>query len=80
MPTLKDRIHNQLAGPVIPIEIGVSSEAEAIFKDGQIPIPPPQIALALIDTGAYLSIMQTGVISSLNLNPVGTMEAITASD
>lgn len=80
MPTLKDRIHNQLAGPVIPIEISISSEAEAIFSDNHIPVPTRLNVLALLDTGAYRSIIQTGVIAPLNLNPVGTMAAITASD
>ena len=58
-------------GPIVLVQIEVPlALAEQLQKTGQ-PVPPPVVGVALIDTGAGVSGIDTTVIEQLQVQPVG---------
>lgn len=58
-------------GPVLPVEVTIPSAlSDYLSKQGQ-QIPTPVSGLALIDTGATRSCVDSQAISSLGVNPIG---------
>ena len=58
-------------GPVLPVEIAVPSALSRFLSAQNQQIPAPMTGLALIDTGATRSCVDSQVISSLGVNPIG---------
>jgi hypothetical protein len=65
-------------GPVLPVEIAVPSALSKFLSAQNQPIPAPRTGLALIDTGATRSCVDSQVISSLGVNPIGITSLGTA--
>lgn len=66
-------------GPILPIEIAIPSALSKLLASQNEDIPPPVSGIALIDTGATRSCVDTSVISKLGVNPIGITALITAS-
>jgi len=58
-------------GPVLPVEITIPSALSKFLSARNQQIPAPRTGLALIDTGATRSCVDSQVISSLGVNPIG---------
>jgi hypothetical protein len=65
-------------GPVLQVEIAVPSALSEFLSAQNQPIPAPRTGLALIDTGATRSCVDSQVISSLSVNPIGITDLGTA--
>lgn len=73
MPSFTTQAANlQQSGPVVQLHIGVASALEQHLRSNGQSIPSPVAAQALIDTGASGTVVNPGIVSSLNLNPVGS--------
>jgi len=59
------------AGPVLPLEIAIPSALSKFLSTQNQQIPAPRSGLALIDTGATRSCVDSQIISSLGVNPIG---------
>jgi len=66
-------------GPVLPVEIAIPSALSKFLSARNQQIPAPRTGLALIDTGATRSCVDSQVISSLGVNPIGITSLGTAS-
>lgn len=80
MPSFTTRVANlRQTGPVVQVQIGIGSALEQHLRSKQQSVPPTVAAQALIDTGATGTVVNPGIVSSLNLNPVGSTLIHTAS-
>lgn len=61
------------SGPVVNVQIEVPDALAAQMRSASVPIPPPTIGLAMIDTGATFSAADAGVLASLGLQPAGSV-------
>ncbi len=66
-------------GPVLPLEIAIPSALSKFLSANNQRIPAPVGGFALIDTGATRSCVDSQVISSLGVNPIGIANLGTAS-
>jgi hypothetical protein len=66
------------AGPVLPVEIAVPTALSSFLSARNQQIPAPVAGFALIDTGATRSCVDSQVISSLGVNPIGITSLGTA--
>ena len=58
-------------GPIVPVQIEIPDAlAQQLQKQGS-PVPAPVLGVALIDTGAGISGIDTSVIQQLQVQPVG---------
>ncbi len=72
MPSFTVGVPNlEAAGPCVKVSLAVSSAAEEALRKRSEAIPNPMQVLALIDTGAMATVIQTGVAQQLGLKPVG---------
>ncbi len=67
----------QVLGPVIPLQVAVTTAAEQVLIAANQPVPQPIPVDALIDTGASHSSIQQGLLAPLGLNPVGLVPVLT---
>lgn len=65
-------------GAVLTVEISISNVLENLLKSQNLPIPQPITGIALIDTGATNSCVDQKIISTLGVQPVGTINSGTA--
>ena len=65
-------------GPVLPVEIAIPSALSRFLSAKNQRIPAPVGGFALIDTGATRSCVDSQVISSLGVNPIGIANLGTA--
>jgi predicted aspartyl protease len=78
MPALEERISDD--GPLIPVGIGLSAlQATAARLAGFSP-PPPELARALIDTGAGVTCIDSKIARALDLRTTGTARMWTAGE
>ena len=61
------------------LQVAVGSSLESMLKSGGNQIPNPVTALALIDTGASVSVLRQGLAAQLGLNPIGVSYISTPS-
>ena len=66
------------AGPVLPVEVAVSSHLSKLLAEQGKDIPPPVSGFVLIDTGATRSCVDIDAISKLGVNPIGIVDLGTA--
>lgn len=66
-------------GPVIDIQIGVSSTLAQYLNNNGTTVPTPISGLALIDTGASTTCIDSTIPIRLGINPVGTGTMATPS-
>lgn len=69
----------QLTGPMTAVLISVSAPHVNFLQSTNQPIPQPVSLMALIDTGATSSVIQTGVAHQLGLQPRDLTHIATAS-
>jgi hypothetical protein len=70
-----------MQGPILNVQIAIPDAlAQQLQKDGT-PVPSPVTGVALIDTGASISGIDTSVIQHLQVQPVGqvTIGGVTGS-
>lgn len=81
MPSLTSRIPElKTIGPIVEALIGPSSVSiEALQKENKT-VPNPVVVRLLIDTGASISSIRTGIANQLGLTPHGTTKIATPSD
>jgi hypothetical protein len=65
-------------GPKVPVEVRVPAELEVLLQKESKPVPSPVRGLALIDTGATLSMIDEEAIQHLCVSPVGSVVLGTA--
>ena len=65
-------------GPIAPAEFQIPTSLAQLLKIQGKPIPPPLKGMVLIDTGATKSCVESAIISSLGVEPVGLMVVSTA--
>ena len=70
----------QGAGPVVDVQIAVNKDVETGLRETGQPVPAPYIALAMIDTGASLTVIREGLAQDLGLQPTGVRLIHTPSD
>jgi hypothetical protein len=70
----------QGAGPVVDVQIGVNKDVESDLRDSGQNVPAPYLALAMIDTGASLTVIREGLAQDLGLQPTGVRMIHTPSD
>lgn len=58
-------------GPRVTVEVHISQVLAGYFSQRGQPVPGPISGLALFDTGASISAVDTETIANLGLNPVG---------
>ena len=61
-----------IAGPLLPVEIGVTPQMATALTDAGRAIPKPQLGLILVDTGATTTSIDNSVVAALSLPPTGT--------
>lgn len=66
-------------GPVIEVTVGLTGAAQAALAGGGGVIPPPVTASVLVDTGASHSLVAQGVLTTLGLHPVSSININTPS-
>jgi hypothetical protein len=59
------------AGPLLDVFITVSAPRQAALQQAGQPVPAPQIARALIDTGASITAVDPAITTALGLTPTG---------
>lgn len=65
-------------GPVVELEVAVpSSLAEYLTKE-KLPVPQPVKGLALFDTGATISAVDSQVLDQLGVKPIGVVTVLIA--
>ena len=92
MPIFKLKLHSQgqvpippnagllqAAGPRLAVQFEVPDALALQLKASNLPIPPPVNGMALIDTGATITAVDTAVLSALGVNPVGIVPVGTAA-
>jgi predicted aspartyl protease len=73
VPAFTTRVANlQQQGPWIDLQVTVGAAAEAVLRKAGDPIPAPESAVAMIDTGASHTVIQQDLATRLGLQPVGT--------
>jgi hypothetical protein len=65
------------SGPVVDAAIMVSEARRQVLEQNNIPVPPPQLIRALVDSGASHTCLDPSVMSALGLTPTGTTDVIT---
>lgn len=81
MPTFTtQRADLQAVGPIVDVQITISTTAETSLRQQNQPVPAPISAAALIDTGAGRTVIQEELAAQLGLRPVGVVHVHTASD
>jgi len=58
-------------GPTTNIELAISSGLEKSMKESGDEIPTPVSGMAMIDTGASVTVISDNLIKKLNINPTG---------
>jgi len=66
-------------GPIVQAAILVSAARREALESSGIPIPTAQRIVALIDTGASVSVVDPSVLAALDLNPTGDLDIHTPS-
>jgi len=66
-------------GPVLPVEIAVPTALSKFLSARNQQIPSPRAGFALIDTGATRSCVDSQIVSSLGVSPIGIANLGTAS-
>ena len=87
MPILSVQLQAQIQGgallvkegPKVPIQLQVPSALEQHLQNESSPVPAPVRGMALIDTGATMSMVDGGAITNLGVSPVGSVTLGTAS-
>jgi len=69
----------QRTGPVVNLDVGIGATAEALRKTANVALPAPIPVEAMIDTGASVSVIQSGLPLQLGLTPIGVATISTAS-
>ncbi len=69
----------QQEGPIIRVRVGVTPAREQVLRDYGLSIPEPVPVRAIIDTGAWKSVVRADVISRLSLSPIIPITVPTAS-
>jgi hypothetical protein len=66
-------------GPTITVSIAVPDALAERLRQQKVEVPDPQTGLALIDTGASLSVVDTAIIKTLAINAIGKKTVRTIS-
>jgi len=69
MPILTAQI--TVDGPLVRLGVLVSFPREEALKAANLPVPPPQVVSALIDTGASCTVVDSAVIKALGIVATG---------
>lgn len=76
------RVHNPAAlagaGPVLEVEVNLPQPLISLLSSQNEPIPAPSPGVALIDTGASRTCIDSAVLSNLGINPIGVVAIGTA--
>ena len=67
------------AGPVVNAAVSVSEGRKAALLAQNLPVPPPRVIRALVDTGASFTSIEPAVLEALGLTPTGTIDIVTPS-
>jgi len=59
-------------GAFVRVRFGVGQEEERVRRERGIPVPEPLELVALVDTGASLSVLPSGTFGRLGILPAGT--------
>jgi hypothetical protein len=78
MPALEERISDD--GPLITVGIGLSPLQAAAARLAGFAVPPPELAQALIDTGARVTCIDSKIARALDLRKTGTARMWTAGN
>lgn len=70
---------NKEAGPVIPVKVDLSDPLKEIVTSLGKPVIKPMPIMALIDTGASISMIDKKIITKLGILSTGEIEVITPS-
>lgn len=76
MPPLEERISDD--GPLITVGVGLSPLQAAAARAAGFSPPPPELAQALIDTGARVTCIDSKIARALDLRKTGTARMWTA--
>lgn len=68
-----------VAGAYFPIEVHVPQAIADALTQASIPLPVPQVGLAIIDTGATMTAVHERALTSLALQPINTIGMGTAN-
>ncbi len=71
--------HLKKEGPLLPIEISIPQALVDYLTQQNMPLPTPATGMALIDTGASISVVDISVLSNLQISPVDITTMLTAS-
>jgi hypothetical protein len=77
--TIGSQVRLTQLGPTIPVVIGLAPQALAMFQSAGLAVPPPVTGLAMIDTGASVSVIDVDALDGLGIAPSGTLAISTAS-
>ena len=69
----------QLEGPIVRANVTISAALERALRERNQSVPPPVAVQALLDTGAWRTVIRTDVISRLGMMPTGHISVPTAS-
>lgn len=73
------RVDLENGGPLLQVDVLVSTALEDALKARQQRVPSPIKATALVDTGSTRTVIREGIADELGLKPVSTVTAKTAS-
>ncbi len=65
-------------GPLLQVEISIPTALSRVLEKREVPIPPPIMGWALIDTGATRTCADAEALSKLGVSPIGVVKTGTA--
>jgi hypothetical protein len=69
--------HLEASGPIIPVTIAVPKAMQTFLASSGKDIPPPVQGMALIDTGAFATAVDTAVFEKLGVSPIDKIDTST---
>lgn len=80
MPAFTSTVADLLAsGPGLQISVGPSRELINVLAPLGVRLASPQLAAAVIDTGAHSTVLNPDIVSRLGIKPVGIASIVTPS-
>ncbi|HKP54789.1 MAG TPA: aspartyl protease family protein [Chloroflexia bacterium] len=69
----------QREGPIVRADVTISAALERALRESNQSVPSPIAVSAIVDTGAWRTVIRTDVINRLGIMPTGRISVPTAS-
>lgn len=74
MPSITIPVSNlQALGPLMDVALVIDEQIEQMLRQTKQPLPAPVRTIAMVDTGASISVVKQGLLSMLGISPTGVV-------